>query len=439
MQTMLLTIGAQATAMKRRRVLSSAAAEREEAVGGDLDHEPAQEPGGHLALEQDAVDLVGAGMRIEHGEGVNEEGRGDQCRQRGGQQDHHRHREDGGNGVEGLPLALVGQPIDEDGDEGGGEHAAEDDVVEHVGRGVGQVVGVGQRGLPEGPGQSHEAEQPGDPGHAGPDRDIGGRRAEGQRPGAPGGDHGQLRPRAGAPGPSPGAHPPDQQDGAGEGGEGDADEGDLGRVHREHGVGDEDLAVRRVQGHFDRQAVARGAGLGGHPDRGGGVDERQALRVAVGEGELVAAERDDDGDRIGSRGQHRDGDGGLLRRERDGALGSQRDLTGRALEGLRVRVQRAAASRRAEAARLGGQEGVAQRGQVGGVPRDGRGERGQLLAVERDAARRAARDAAVGGARPAVGARRAHGCRRRAPGRRTAPASPGSVPGCPTIRPGARP
>ena len=56
--------------------------QREEAVGGDLDHEPAQEPGGHLALEQDAVDLVGARMRIEHGEGVDEERRRHQRRHR---------------------------------------------------------------------------------------------------------------------------------------------------------------------------------------------------------------------------------------------------------------------------------------------------------------------------------------------------------------------
>ena len=79
MQTKLLTIGAQATAMNRRRVLSSAAAEREEAVGGDLDHEPAQELRGDLALEHDAVDLVGARMRIEHGEGIDEERRREQC------------------------------------------------------------------------------------------------------------------------------------------------------------------------------------------------------------------------------------------------------------------------------------------------------------------------------------------------------------------------
>ena len=67
MQTRLLTIGAQATATNRRRVLSSAARQREEAVGGDLDHEPAQEPGGHLALEQDAVELGRVGVRIERG------------------------------------------------------------------------------------------------------------------------------------------------------------------------------------------------------------------------------------------------------------------------------------------------------------------------------------------------------------------------------------
>ena len=206
----------------------------------------------------------------------------------------HRHGEHGRDGVERLALGLVGQPVDEDGDEGGGEDAAQHDVVEHVGRGVGQVVGVGQRRLAERPGQGDEAEQPGDAGDAGADRDVGGRRPQGQGGGRGGGRPPSVRPRAGAPGAPPGAHPPDQQDGAGEDGEGDPHEGDLGRVHREHGVGDEDLAVRRVQGHFNGEAVARGAGLGGDPDRGGRVDERQPLRVAVGEGELVAGERDDD-------------------------------------------------------------------------------------------------------------------------------------------------
>ena len=70
MQTMLLTIGAQATATKRRRVLRSAAAEREEAVGGDLDDEPAQEGGGDLrARAATRCDWCGAGVRIERRSG----------------------------------------------------------------------------------------------------------------------------------------------------------------------------------------------------------------------------------------------------------------------------------------------------------------------------------------------------------------------------------
>ena len=40
----------------------------------------------------------------------------------------------------------VAKPVDEDRDEGRRQHAPEDDVVEHVGGGVGQVVGVGQVG-----------------------------------------------------------------------------------------------------------------------------------------------------------------------------------------------------------------------------------------------------------------------------------------------------
>ena len=52
MQTRLLTMGAQATATKRRWVLSSAVASAKNAVGGDLDDEPAQQRGGVGALER---------------------------------------------------------------------------------------------------------------------------------------------------------------------------------------------------------------------------------------------------------------------------------------------------------------------------------------------------------------------------------------------------
>jgi hypothetical protein len=70
--------------------------------------------------------------------------------------------EHGGDGVEGLALGLVGQPVDEDRNEGGRQDAAQHDVVEHVGRGVGQVVRVGERGLSQRPGEGDEAEEPGD-------------------------------------------------------------------------------------------------------------------------------------------------------------------------------------------------------------------------------------------------------------------------------------
>ena len=206
----------------------------------------------------------------------------------------HRHREHGRDGVEGLALGLVGQPVDEDGDEGGGEDAAQHDVVEHVGRGVGQVVRVGQRRLAEGPGQGDEAEQPGDPGDAGADRHVGGRRPEGQGAGAAGGGHRQCaRGRA-------------------------RRERRQVRTHQTSSTAPastvratptKEISVECTvstvwamrtwpsgvcRRHLNGEAVARGAGLGGDPDRGGRVDERQPLRVAVGEGELVAGQRDDD-------------------------------------------------------------------------------------------------------------------------------------------------
>ena len=88
---------------------------------------------------------------------------------------------------------------------------------------------------------------------------------------------------------------------------------------------------------------------------------------------------------------------------------------------LGVGVQRAGAPGGAEAARLGGQERVAERGQVGGVPAHGLAERGQLLAVERDAVGRVVRDAVAGRVRTGAGARRARGCRRRAPSAKSWP------------------
>ncbi len=175
------------------------AAQGEQAVGGDLDHEPAQERGGHRPLLHDAVDLVGVGMGIERRQGVDEEGRRQQRGQGGDRQDDDGDGDDGGDRLERLLLVLPGQPVDEDRDERGREDPAQHDVVEHVRRRVGQVVGVGEGRLAERPGQRHEAEQPGDPRDAGPGRDVGGRGP--QRQGARLREDGHVS----APGAAPGA------------------------------------------------------------------------------------------------------------------------------------------------------------------------------------------------------------------------------------------
>ncbi len=182
MHTMLLTIGAHATATKRRRGIEQCRTEREEPVRGDLDDEPAQERRGDLPLQRDAVQLVRVAVGVERGQGVDEVRRRHERGDRGGQEDDHRDRDHRRDGFEGLLLAAFGQPLDEDGDERRREDPAEHDVVEHVGRRVGQVVGVGEGRLTQGPGQRDEAEQAGDPGHAGADGDV--RRGRAQRKGA---------------------------------------------------------------------------------------------------------------------------------------------------------------------------------------------------------------------------------------------------------------
>ena len=96
-------------------------AECEEAVGADLDHEPAQERRGDLALEDEVLELRVAGMGIGDGQSGDEVGRGDERDHRRSEQHDHRHRDDRRDGVEGVALVLVGQPVDEDRDEGGRE------------------------------------------------------------------------------------------------------------------------------------------------------------------------------------------------------------------------------------------------------------------------------------------------------------------------------
>ena len=174
-------------------------------------------------------------MRIEHGQRVDEVGRGDQRRHRGREQDDDRHRDDGGDGLERLALVLVGQPVDEDGNERGGEHAAQHDVVEHVGRGVGQVVRVGEK--------VGQVPRPTRRSGAGPVRRETPCRPPRRRPrcAAGGSGPGAGEPRSACPRPRPARpqprpHPPDQQNGPGQHGQCDADERDGRRMHRQHGV-----------------------------------------------------------------------------------------------------------------------------------------------------------------------------------------------------------
>ena len=118
--------------------------QREETVGGDLDHEPAQQGGGVGALDHDGVNELGVRRGIERGQGRDERGGQHQRGHRRHSHDDYGDREHGRNGGERLLLGAVGQLVDKDRDERGREHAAQHDVVEHVGGGIGQVEGVGQ-------------------------------------------------------------------------------------------------------------------------------------------------------------------------------------------------------------------------------------------------------------------------------------------------------
>ena len=209
------------------------------------------------------------------------------------------------------------------------EDAAEDDVVEHVRGCVRQVVGVGQRNLPDCPRQGDQSEQSGDAGDPGAGGDVGPLRSGGKGSGAVGCGHGQraargrCRPRA-----APGPGPPHEEDGPRQHCQGDADEGDGRRMDRQDGAGDDELAVGRAQCDVDGQSVTRAASLGQEAHRGGRPVERQGLGRPVGKGELVAGQGDDHIDRVGRAGQHRDGNVGPPGGQRDGVLAGQRDLVG---------------------------------------------------------------------------------------------------------------
>ena len=85
--------------------------QREDAVGGDLDHEPAQQRGGDGALGRDGVDEVGVRRRIERGQRRDEGGGQHQRRHRRGHEDDDRDREHGRDGLERLVLAPVGELV----------------------------------------------------------------------------------------------------------------------------------------------------------------------------------------------------------------------------------------------------------------------------------------------------------------------------------------
>src|SRR4029450_10748156 len=79
--------------------------------------------------------------------------------------------------VPGLALPSGVADLDEHGHEDGGQDAAEDQLVDDVRGGVGDVVDVGQAALAdaEGRDQHGDPEQPGDPGQQGPGGHQGGR------------------------------------------------------------------------------------------------------------------------------------------------------------------------------------------------------------------------------------------------------------------------
>jgi len=114
--------------------------------------------------------------------------------------------------------------------------------------------------------------------------------------------------------------------------------------------GTEDFVLR-----LDGEPVARGAGRRRDAHRGGGVVEVHGAGGAVGEGELVARERQDDPHHEGRGREDGDGDRGRARGEGDGALHGQGDGREHGGETEAVGGQDHGAPRRAQALTLGAQ------------------------------------------------------------------------------------
>ena len=131
-----------------------------------LGHEQPQEGGGHLLLGGSRGRLQAEGVQADDRRGGQDSDGGE------GDEEGARHGHHGRGGLVVAPVAVV----DEDGHEGGRQDAAEEELVDDVGSGVGQVVRVGQAGEAEGVGHGGQA------GNAGEARQGRAQRHRGTRP-----------------------------------------------------------------------------------------------------------------------------------------------------------------------------------------------------------------------------------------------------------------
>ena len=118
--------------------------ESDEPVEGDLGHEPPEQRSGDVLLAPQVRGSQHPFRMVERREGVDDERCADEEEDRGADEDHRRDRHDGRDRAPCLLVRARGEAVDEHRDEGRREHAAEDDVVEHVRGRVGQVVAVGK-------------------------------------------------------------------------------------------------------------------------------------------------------------------------------------------------------------------------------------------------------------------------------------------------------
>ena len=142
--------------------------ERGEAVEHHLRQEPQREDGHHVQL----CGPFGPGS-------VEREQPGDERREDHrdpGEDGEHRHRDGEDRG--GRPVVVVLELLDEQRHERRRQNAAEEELVDDVGRGVGDVVGVGEARPADRVGEHGDAEEPGDAGEERAGRDGGARADE---------------------------------------------------------------------------------------------------------------------------------------------------------------------------------------------------------------------------------------------------------------------